>query len=493
MIGVQSLGPVLPRRVSEPPISPGHEEPHTPAPAFRPEEPSPRPPTRLGAADDERDAWVTLLGVNGLGPVTFAALLEAFGSASAVLAAAAGPLGTDRLREAVAEASAASTRPGEPDATRPSEGKGAESTAGIDPVRPGRGFISADLSARICDAVVSGRRTVDAVRSLGLAVVTLDDPAYPARLRSVEMPPPLLFVRGSVSNMAARRVVAVVGTRRATDRGRLNAARIAAGLVRAGAAVVSGLAVGIDGAAHAAAVGEGGLTVAVLGSGHARLFPRAHERLADAIVAAGGAVVSEHPPDTAPSKGTFPRRNRVVSGLSDAVVVVEAGERSGALITAGWALEQGRDCFLVPGALDDPAVAGCNAFLRAFPGETRVVCGVPELIEDLGLAVDGIAGQGHGTATTSTGRGHSAAAPTAGAAAAVASLGPAERLVAELLWAGPATADELAARSGLAAAAVLGAVTLLELRGMASASYGRYLPAGPLALAAPGPAHRRSA
>ena len=156
------------------------------------------------------------------------------------------------------------------------------------------------------------------------------------------------------------------------------ASRLGHGLVEAGAAVVSGLAVGIDGAAHAAAVDAGGTTVAVIGSRpRASCIPRAHSRLADSIVAAGGAVVSELGPDIGPSQGTFPRRNRIISGLADATVVVEAPARSGALITASWALEQGRECFLVPGAIDAPASAGCLAFLREFPERTRIVVGHP--------------------------------------------------------------------------------------------------------------------
>jgi DNA processing protein len=498
MLGVQSLGPLVPRRAAEGPSVPERRQSAVVGTAAAPRQ------AGVGrAADDaaghvttaatERDAWVTLMGVSGLGPVTFAALLEAFGSATAVLVAAAGESGATALRVAIADGARLRHERDGADVATPAD---EASPVGRDPAvaqgdrtpRTARHLLlGADLAGRIRDAAASGAGTVELARSLGLAVVTLDDVAYPARLRAVEMPPPVLFVRGSVASLAATHAVAVVGTRRATDRGRLTAAWISSGLVRAGAAVVSGLAVGIDGAAHAAAVGEGGVTVAVLGSGHARLFPRAHERLADAIVEGGGAVVSEYPPETVASRGTFPRRNRVVSGLADAVVVVEAGVRSGALITAGWALEQGRDCFLVPGAIDAAASAGCNAFLRAFPGGARVVCGVPELIEDLGLVVE-TAGDDGDTAGAAAGitagrrpsKGHSSAAPAAVSAASLASLGPVERLVAELLAKGPATADDLAARSGLTAAAVLSALTLLELRGLVAASFGRYVPAGPL-------------
>jgi DNA processing protein len=303
------------------------------------------------------------------------------------------------------------------------------------------------------------------------------------------MPPPLLFVRGSIDCLAASHSIAVVGTRWPSDKGRLFAGWIGSGLARAGAVVVSGLAVGIDGAAHAAVVGEGLATVAVLGGGHARLFPRAHERLADAIVAAGGAVVAELAPDTPASRGTFPRRNRLVSGLADATVVVEAGRRSGALITAGWALEQGRECFLVPGPMDSPTSAGCNAFLRSFPGQARVVCGVPELIEDLdlGCAEDAAGGAGDSVGAAlaanspDSGGAPSANAVGAGRGAVLASLGPVERTLAEALVRGPATADDLAARTSLPGAAILSALTLLELRGLVTGSYGRYCPAGHLA------------
>ncbi len=177
-----------------------------------------------------------------------------------------------------------------------------------------------------------------------------------------------------------------MGTRRATTGGRTTAGRIATALVAADATVVSGLAFGIDGAAHEATVRAGGTTVAVIGGGHAVVAPRTHARLAAAILADGGALVSELPPDVQPSHGTFPRRNRIISGLSDATVVVEAPARSGALITASWALEQGRPCYLVPGGLDAPASAGCLAFLREWEPEAHIVAGIPQLIADLGLA-----------------------------------------------------------------------------------------------------------
>jgi DNA processing protein len=157
--------------------------------------------------------------------------------------------------------------------------------------------------------------------------------------------------------MAADHAVAVVGTRKPTEPGRAIAGRIGGALAKAGAVVVSGLAVGIDGASHAAAMAEGAPTVAVLGSGHGRLYPRAHAKLAERIVADGGAVVSEFVPERPPSIYTFPRRNRLISGLADATVVVEAGSRSGALITAGLGARAGSRPVPGPG-LDRRAAVG---------------------------------------------------------------------------------------------------------------------------------------
>lgn len=495
MLGVQSLGPVTPGCVAE--VRVGESPGRYTEPARRSVEPD---------ANAEREAWVILLGVPGLGPVTFAALLAAFGSARAVLRAASEPAGPSRLCEAMS--------PARPEAGDLSDHDAASVVAGHDALphmaattdedleasgkldmgaREGavrQVKLGVDMARRICEAAGAGSQAVNLVRSLGLAVVTLDDPTYPERLRRVDMPPPLLFVRGAVGALNGLRSVAVVGTRWPSDKGRMIAGWIGSGLARAGAVVVSGLAVGVDGAAHAAVVAEGRQTVAVLGGGHARLFPKAHERLADAIVAAGGAVVAELAPDTPATRGTFPRRNRLVSGLADATVVVEAGSRSGALITAGWALEQGRDCYLVPGPIDAPTSAGCNAFLRAFPGQARVVCGIPELIEDLDLVqasgaddpVDSSV-DGRSPASGRAGGTPSAVADAAGRAALLASLGPVERLLAESLSRGPATADDLAAQTALSGAAILSALTLLELRGLVRGSYGRYIPAGVLARA----------
>jgi len=384
-------------------------------------------------SSEERDAWAVLASANGLGPVGFAALMRRFGSASRVLDVARQRGGAEEiarvpLHEAVGGAG-------------------------------GRSLIGTDVATTIAVVGANPAALIDQIGSLGLRIVTLEDPEYPRRLLGLELPPHVLFVRGAVATLDASHTIAVVGTRRPTESGRWIAGRIASAIAKARAVVVSGLAVGIDGAAHAAAVAARAPTVAVLGGGHAHLFPAAHRRLADAIVAEGGAIVSELSPDCAPMPGTFPRRNRLVSGLSDATVVVEAGLQSGALITAHWALEQGRDCFLVPGAMDAVTSAGCLAFLRAYPGQARVVAGVRELVEDLGLFAA------------------SDVPSTVGAVPELRDLGSVERGIFEALLAGAVTVDDLVARTSLAVATVLGGLTLLEMRALVTGAYGRYRPA----------------
>jgi DNA processing protein len=384
-------------------------------------------------ASTERDAWAVLASADGLGPVGFAALMRRFGSATRVLEVARATSGAGEI------------------ACVPLH----EPLGGIG----GRSLIGTDVATAISEAAANPTAVIDQIVSLGLRVLTLEDPEYPRRLLGLELPPHVLFVRGSVAALGTPHAIAIVGTRRPTESGRWMAGRIASAVAGAGAVVVSGLAVGIDGAAHAAAVAARSPTVAVLGGGHAHLFPAAHRRLADAIVAEGGAIVSELSPDCAPMPGTFPRRNRLVSGLTDATVVVEAGLQSGALITAHWALEQGRDCFLVPGAMDAATSAGCLAFLRAYPGQARVVAGVRELIEDLGLA------------ETASGRSNDRAGPE------LRDLGTVERGIFEALLAGAVTVDDLVARTSLAVATVLGGLTLLEMRALVTGAYGRYRPA----------------
>lgn len=410
-----------------------------PPPVATPATSSERAALGSGLGLSEEEAWTVLAAVDGLGPVTFGALLRAFGTARGVLASAATARGPTRL---VAAAAAEGLR----------------------------------MAGEVAEAVGAATADWPALRAslaeAGVVAITAEEAAYPRRLREIEVPPPVLFVRGEVDALQAVRSVALVGTRRPTEDGRRTAAGLASAVAAAGAVVVSGLAVGIDGAAHAGALAAGGRSVAVLGSGHARLYPAVHAPLAADIVRTGGAVIAELPPNTSPTASGFPRRNRIIAGLADATVVVEAGERSGALITASWALEQGRSVFAVPGPLDRRQSVGCNRLLRAAGGEVRIVAGADELIEDLGYVIPLAARSGR--------RGRSGSAlPDAGAI--LARLGPAESDAVRTLLAGPTTADGVAAAGGLAPATVLAVLTRLEAEGLVEGVFGRYRVAGPLA------------
>jgi DNA processing protein len=217
--------------------------------------------------------------------------------------------------------------------------------------------------------------------ALGFSLVGRDEPGYPAYLREIFDPPPVLYVRGHPPLGEGPTSVAVVGSRAATTQGRALARRLARDLAEAGVTVVSGLARGIDTAAHSGALDGRGRTLAVLGSGLDRPYPPENEGLAAAI-AERGAVVSEFPLGTAPYPANFPRRNRIIAGLSRAVVVVEAAERSGALVTARAALEEGRDVFAVPGHPSQPASAGCNQLIR---DGALLVRGAPDVAQEIGL------------------------------------------------------------------------------------------------------------
>lgn len=433
MLGVGASGPIGAL------VGPSGPEIHPTSPV----EPSDAEPT---TGMTERDAWAVLTCIDGLGPVGLSALLRRYGSGVAILREASTPGASRRLAALHAE----------------------DGADGSDTLRRA---VPVSVADAIVVAAQRAGQTLERIHGLGLHVVTVADPTYPVRLAAIAMPPHVLFILGDPAALEASAAVAVVGTRRATNAGRAIAARLATTLVSVGATVVSGLATGIDGAAHAATIHAGGTTIAVIGSGHAQLHPRIHERLAASIVGSGGAVISELAPDVRPTRGTFPRRNRVISGLADATVVVEAPARSGALITASWALEQGRECFIVPGPIGAPASAGCLAFLREFAGGgARIVAGIPQLIDDLGLA-NHLAEPGVST----------------NAAATLADVGEAAGRIGRELVLGRTTVDELVATTGWPVASVLAALTLLERRGLALGVHGRFRPAGSLAGADPKP------
>lgn len=219
----------------------------------------------------------------------------------------------------------------------------------------------------------------------GISLLTLDDDAYPRALREIHDPPFLLYIKGEIrpSDAAA---IGVVGSRRTTHYGKEQGRKLSFQLARAGFCIISGLARGIDTAAHEGALAAGGRTIAVLGSGIGNLYPPENAALADRI-AENGAVISEFPVLYVPDKQSFPLRNRIVSGMSQGLLVVEAPVRSGSLITANQALEQGRAVFAVPGPIDRPTSEGCNRLIRQ--GAT-LVCSALDVIEDLGNEINSL-------------------------------------------------------------------------------------------------------
>ena len=263
--------------------------------------------------DAQRLDWLQLIRCDNVGPRTFRALLNKFGGAGAALEALPGLLRSAKGERAI------------------------------------RMFSRDDA-----------QREIDASTKLGVHFVALGEADYPPALRAIDAAPPLIAVRGDLRALT-RPAVAIVGSRNASAAGLAFADRLARGLARERIVVVSGLARGIDAAAHRASLASG--TIAALAGGHARLYPAEHVALADSI-AESGVLVSEMPLEWEPRGRDFPRRNRIVSGLSLATIVVEAARRSGSLITARFAGEQGREVFAVPGSPLDPRAEGANDLLR---------------------------------------------------------------------------------------------------------------------------------
>ncbi len=225
----------------------------------------------------------------------------------------------------------------------------------------------------------------DALAVTGIRVATPVDDAYPEPLRHIPDPPLALYYQGDMA-AAQGPAVALVGARRGTRLGLRIAEAMGRELAAQGARVISGLARGIDGAAHAGALASGveGCAWAVLGNGLNNIYPREHQELARRIVESGGVVISEYPPDARPYRSRFPERNRLISGLAEAVVVVEASRRSGSLITARMAAEQGREVFAVPGAVGNAVSAGCHWLIRQGAG---LVESAEDVLVELGYAV----------------------------------------------------------------------------------------------------------
>lgn len=266
---------------------------------------------------------------------------------------------------------------------------------------------------------------------------------YPALLREIHDPPPILYIRG---NRLPRDdlAIAIVGTRFATPYGLEMARRLSTAAVQRGFTVVSGLARGIDGIAHDAAIRTGGRTIAVLGSGVERIYPAEHTTLAGQVIESG-MLVSEHPPHAAPTAGAFPRRNRLISGMTLGLIVVEAPGRSGALITARLALEQGREVFAVPGPINQKSSRGCHQLIRE---GAVLIESLDDVIEELGpLAWE-----------TQDSRGQDIRHP------AEMNLNDLERQILATVETHPTSIDQVIRSSGVPAAQVLSILSVLEVR-----------------------------
>jgi DNA processing protein len=293
-------------------------------------------------------------------------------------------------------------------------------------------------------------REIGAARTAGATIVLHGDPHYPEALRFIEDAPIVLYVRGALRAEDAV-AIAIVGARRATSYGRIQARRLARDLAGIGSTVVSGMARGIDSEAHRGALDGGGRTIAVLGCGIDVVYPPENRRLRDAI-AESGAVVSEFPTGTAPLAHHFPRRNRLVSGLALGVVVVEAAERSGSLVTVDWALSQGREVFAVPGPVDSPLSTGVHRLLRE---GAALAAGIDDLAREIAAL--------------------GALSAPADQAGRPADPGPSRRLrldaresaVLQCLGSRPLTLDSIVESTGYPPALVAATLTSLELRGLA--------------------------
>lgn len=284
------------------------------------------------------------------------------------------------------------------------------------------------------------------MKKKGVNYIYCGDPAYPGSLKNIFDPPPGLFVRGNVSFEGT--AVAIVGSRKATRYGLTVARKISGELARAGLTVVSGMARGIDTAAHMGTLDAGGQTVAVLGCGVDVVYPKENLKLMESI-ASSGAVISEFPLGSNPQPWHFPVRNRIISGLSGAVVIVEAALRSGALITADFALDQGREVFAVPGNITSEMSRGPNWLIRQ--GATPVE-NAGDIMETMGME--------RLFTVEDSGKGHSRAASGV-------KLTPEEEVIRKLLSSAPSTLDMLVDGSGLSAQKVLAALTFLEMKGLA--------------------------
>jgi len=346
---------------------------------------------------DPRMYWVGFNMVKGIGAVRFKALLDGFGTAEAAWNASPEALLETGLSRKIVES--------------------------FQRVHKG----------------VSLEQVWERIQSLGVKVLTWDDEDYPRHLKEIDQPPPVLYIRGTLLP-EDEWAVAIVGTRRVTSYGRQVAEEVATTLAHSGVTIISGLARGVDSIAHQAAVNARGRTLAVLGNGVDLIYPPENRRLATQIIECG-ALVSDYALGTPPDGINFPPRNRIISGLSLAVIIVEAGMTSGALITASFAAEQGRDVFAVPGNINAPQSQGTNRLIR---DGAQPLLNPQDVLEALNLTM------------VTEHRAVRVALPS----------DPVESRLYKLLSQEPLHVDEIRAQTNMPIEAVSATLAMMELKGM---------------------------
>ena len=360
----------------------------------------------------DREAYIALNTVEGIGPVTVRKLMEALGSVTAVF-----------------DADAALLR----------------SVKGVGP----------ETARRLTESVDHGcwQREIEQAEAMGITILTPVDGRYPSSLKTIHDPPLVLYVQGELQERDGQGV-AMVGTRRPTHYGMEMARKLAFGVAKAGLTVVSGLARGIDTASHMGALTAKGRTVAVIGAGLQHIYPTENRELA-AQIAENGAVVSEFPLGRLPDKTTFPMRNRIVSGMTQATVVIEAGHKSGSIITADQAAAQGRTVFALPGRIDSYASQGTNALLK---DGASIVTRLEDILEHYEILRPVMTAAGEADLTTAQRR---------------LSLSEEENRLVELVVRGIGQVDGLIRESGLGPARVGSLLVALELKRMIKLLPGR--------------------
>ena len=350
---------------------------------------------------EDLDSWLTLLNVPGVGPTRFRTLVQRFGTPEAVLSASLNDLlSIPRMDRKTAEA-----------------------------IRTYRD-----------DAWLDKQRM--AIDGNQVQIISSLDADYPQPLAQIYDPAPLLFVKGALE-AGDMHAIAIVGSRSSTTYGKLVTEKIAAGLVEHGITVVSGMARGIDSIAHKEAIAHGGRTIAVFGCGVDVVYPPEHVKLRESIIQ-HGAIISEFPMGTKPDAPNFPRRNRLISGLSLGVIVIEAGERSGALLTSGYALSQNREVFAVPGNVGAPKSQGTNRLIKQ---GAKLVESVEDVLEELQSVL-----------------GKQPELPLA--TPIPEDLSPYEAAILEVLTREPKHIDKISAETNLAPSSALSALLMLELAGL---------------------------